>query len=301
MMKHSTTSIDLRFVLFAFIVFGTSIANADEVTHLLVGGAEFTSLNGLARVVLGASLNTFSVWLSGNEIYKAVKENPSFKAGRFFIANSGNHVVWMLNGLFHSETILKGSRGAAKNPRKEQQKNESGGSPNALIFFERGKEIKAYTLRELLVRDHLISSSASHTQWIMSYRNSDWSPASKQGAQLVANGSLFELETTSFRTYSFDMKTGNLTYSADSDVYTKADAIVFGKVHANSTRLVRISSVQVIKDKHGDLRGLTEIKADDSTKTLRDSQTYTIVLNKKGEHWEVVEPRWHFDVSYNNA
>lgn len=296
-------------ILFAFIAFDATFANATEVANLLLGGAEFSSMNGLAKLILGASLNTFSVWLSGKEIYKSAKEYSLFNAGRFFITNSGNHVVWLLSDKFHSATVDKGPKAPSKNltknlqknAQKEIQKTADAASPIALIFFERGKETKSYTLRELLGRENLVSRSPSHTQWVMNYRNSDSTPAEKQGAGLAANGTLLELETTSFKTYSFDMVTGNMTYAADSEAFTKADAIVFGKVNANSTRLVRINSIHVIKDRHGDLRGLFEVKADDPTKTLRDGQTYTIVLNKKGEHWEVVEPRCHIDVSYHDV
>jgi len=271
------------FVVVSSFLLGTAeFAHADNIANLLHAGSTFVSANGLAKLTIGPTLTTFTVWLSGKELYQSQTPLPDMKVGEFFVSNNGKFVVWMLAEHFYDGLTKKNN-------------NDS----PALLFYAEGRPIKSYMYGELLQRETLVSHSTSHTQWVMSYRNPDWSPSDRRGARLSEDGQRFELQTTSFREYVFNVETGDMLSGRDSDLWTSADLIVYGPIKVESPGHVKISTFAVVKDDANVVAGVNEIHALDPTRTFQDRDYLTVVLKKKGDQWEIVQPRWTIEILYN--
>jgi len=100
--------------------------------------------------------------------------------------------------------------------------------PVGIYVFRDGKLIATHRIRDLLVRKRLVEPSTSHVTWVR---------------ELPAPfGDRFTITTTSFRTISFDARTGRILRQEDAPEWNRCAMIVTGKVDLPNGRLVDVFS-----------------------------------------------------------
>ena len=87
---------------------------------------------------------------------------------------------------------------------------------DALVFYRGGKAIATYKMPELVVRMDLVTASTSHVNWLM-----------RDAPQKLELDKTLELVTTSQRMYTFDVATGKITKSGDTDDWKSCAWIVY--------------------------------------------------------------------------
>jgi hypothetical protein len=272
----------MRGKLLAFVgllLFWSGSAWADEVANLVADGTIFRAASGAAYAILVEGAAFFSVFIDGKKRYRSDGPNPHLKLGTLFVSDDGLTVTWMLADHFYGQ------------PAPEEMKDWP-----ALIFYREGKEIRRYSLAELLVRKDQVCWSTSHTEWIVERRNPDWSPAG-MSFSFSPDGSRFELETTSFRRYLFEPRTGKMLLAEDTELFREADLIVYGEVTAGVEKgRIAIREPFLIK---GSVPAKETLTCLDPAGYFPSGRWGVVVLNKKGTDWVVQEPPWRVPVSYN--
>lgn len=90
--------------------------------------------------------------------------------------------------------------------------------PPVVVLYRDGRKLAAHRIGKVLGRDRLVSLSTSHVRWVHSWKTMH-DPL----------GDTFSFETTSFRTVTFDTRTGKLA-AEDSETWKRCDAIAYGDV-----------------------------------------------------------------------
>lgn len=266
------------------VLFDPSVAHADAELSLLRDGMIFESLSKTASAVISGSASMFSVFVGKKKRYTSPPD-PSLRFSTLFISDDGDTVVRMLPDRFVSTT--------------ETDIEKRG----ALVFYQKGLPIRQYLLQELLVRSQLVSYSTSHTLWIMESRRSDWSPGPPK-LTFAPDGSRLEFETTSFRHYVFDPKTGAALVAEDSDIWKKADLILYAdiknlKENQPPPPRVTIWESQRYRILKGDPKMKERIRFEDPTQSYLRSGWTAVALKKTAQGWVATVPAYQIPVMYN--
>lgn len=248
-------------------------AQADAIANIKRDGTVFYSASKQSQALLTGNGKSYLV-TRGNDPLYTINDVPRLNLGSAYLSNDGHILVWMLAehflGTANTDTL--------KNP--------------ALIFFRDGKEVKRYSLEELLVRPKLISMSTSHTQWIPDIHDENWkfTPA----VVFKADGSKMQLQTTSMRSYTFDPKSGAMLESSDTDVWQGADVIVYGELSGGSGQL-HIKKAVFLK---GKVDKIEEVSIFDPSGSY-SSGYHTVPLKQVLGQWMTTAPEHKISTIYN--
>jgi hypothetical protein len=279
--SHLSRGVNALWVLsfVSFLGLRPSPAHADETSGLTFDGAEFASASGAARAVLGGGTTYFTLFLNKKRRYVSAPASK-LDLGNLLVSNDGRYVTWMLSEHFYRQGFY---------PQGEETKKLA-----ALRFYVDGKIIQEYTLQELLVRPDLVSESMSHTQWIMEYRNADWSPG-PPSVTFAPDGSRLEFETTSLRHYVFDPRDGQMVQGDDNDLYKRSDLIVYGECEPVGAQRMRMSRYGYVK---GQMPNREPIIFSNPSGSY-DKGWHAVPLKKGKEGWIALEPAYKLDILYN--
>lgn len=251
----------------------SAVVSADEEANIKPDGAEFKSASGAVRAILGDKGTRYSVFIGEKHLYDTSPATDRLDLGIAYISDDGKVLSWVLAERFYGPAVE-----ALQHP--------------AVIFFYDGKLRKSYSLEELLVRPKLVSHSVSHTEWIPELRDGDWK--FRPNVTFTSDGSRLQFQTTSFRKYVFDSKTGDVISAEDTDPWKQADVILFGKLVRASAGW-QLEWCKFIKGKIDD-PGAAMIS--DPTGTYSEG-SHAMALRKKGNSWIAIAPDYELDVIYN--
>jgi hypothetical protein len=276
-MGKTTAVARLVAVVASFVLCAIGRVSADGFANVAGAGASFSSASGTSRAVLGKDGTVFTLFTNGRQRYVSSPPHP-LSFGRLWVSEDGRYVTWMLAERFYATVGRRASSGQVP----------------ALIFYVDGKEVKHYSLTELLVRPQLVSVSTSHTQWIAETRNADWSPG-PPGVVFAGDGKRLTLETTSMRRYVFDPTTGSMLEAGDTALYTKADLIVYGECRPEGPGRVRLARFRSVK---GAVTAQESIVFSDATGSF-DQGWHTVALARDGAGWTAIAPAHALPIVFN--
>jgi hypothetical protein len=272
-----TTAVAVLVSSVALVLGSSGRVSADAVANVARDGTSFHSASGTSRAVLSGGGTVFTLFMNGRQRYVSSPPHP-LSFGRLWVSEDGRYVTWMLAERFYATVGRRASTGQVP----------------ALIFYVDGKEVKQYTLTELLVRPQLVSVSTSHTQWIAESRNADWSPG-PPGVVFAPDGRRLSLETTSMRQYVFDPTDGRMLEGGDTVLYKNADLIVYGECRPESAGRVRMTRFRLVK---GTLTAQEAIVFSDPTGSF-DQGWHTAALGKEGAGWTAIAPAHALPILFN--
>jgi hypothetical protein len=139
---------------------------------------------------------------------------------------------------------------------------------DGLVFFYKGKKTASYTLEELLYRPNLVQVSVSHVNWL----------AGSGAIFREPLGDILTIETSSFRRYRFDTKTGAMVSSKDVAPWTTCSHMVYGEVQIDGH--TKMDPAYAIKG------GVPDHFRFQVPPGLKVPEGYTgLCLRKKGSKW----------------
>jgi hypothetical protein len=250
------------------------LAFGDTYSNIKRDGFKFPSVSHTAQATLMNRGTQYSVKANGKHLYDSSPSIARLDLGDAYLSDDGQTLIWILANRFFGET----SEEALQSP--------------ALIFFQAGEAVKQYTLAELLVRPKLISSSTSHTQWILEPMNANWRFLAP--VRFTPHENRLQFETTSFRQYVFDTKTGNMLSGGDTDLWKQSEVILYGELVSSGSDW----NIKLGKFIKGNIENLQSSIIHDPTGTY-SAGWHTLALRKLGDKWVVLTPTFELSVLYN--
>ena len=250
------------------------LAFGDTYSNIKRDGFKFPSVSHTAQATLMNQGTQYSVKANGKHLYDSSPSIARLDLGDAYLSDDGQTLIWILANRFFGET----SEEALQSP--------------ALIFFQAGEAVKQYALAELLVRPKLISRSTSHTQWILEPMNANWRFLAP--VRFTPHENRLQFETTSFRQYVFDTKTGNMLSGGDTDLWKQSEVILYGELVSSGSDW----NIKLGKFIKGNIENLQSSIIHDPTGTY-SAGWHTLALRKLEDKWVVLAPTFELSVLYN--
>ena len=137
-------------------------------------------------------------------------------SGRLVASDDGRTVV-MIQSYLHGGSDKSGNI-------VEYRGKKSIANPIAVYVYRDGKRIATHRIHQLLKRKKLASTSISHVNWVRS-------------APATISGDDFTITTSSYRTITFNTKTGAIEKEGDSVEWNRCDIIARGKLDLHASKL----------------------------------------------------------------
>jgi hypothetical protein len=236
-------------------LFALSTAAADMVAHHCTGPTQ-----GRVQVIKqGNACTGYRVEQAGR---KPLQVDFDFTgSGTLLASRDGRTVVMIQSYLYgridHSGDIVE-FVGAAEIKH-----------PKVVYVYRDGRLVASHAIDDLLARKELVGQTTSHVRWVR--------------AAPTRIGKTFTLTTSSYRTITFDAKTGAITRQDNAPEWDRCELIASGTLDLRGNRLTKAFSLKT-QQPVGDL---AFVRAPGLA--LTDRASATVCLERRGKLLELTE------------